>query len=595
METTLAHPTPVSTAVDSVVNAATAAAAAVAESEGITLPVTSIVRGNNPRKFFCPIAMEELTESVRAQGILQPILVRPLGNGVYQIVAGERRYRAFVAVHGALEISRIPVLIRQMSDEEAEAAALTENINRDNMTAVDEAEGAARILADHNGDRARTAAFLGWKVPFLDRRLALMNAIPAVRLALSERKIDIGHAELLAVLRADAQEKALPLVSGAVNKLTVAAFKEQLNRMALSLTAAIFNKSDCSGCKFSTVNQSALFGESLTEGNCTNKTCYDSKTEAELNARADALREDYQVVQIVRVGENYTVTPLLADGPKGVGEQQAANCRSCKDFGAVVSAVPNSLGRTFKDLCTNAVCNVQMIAAHKQALAAIEKANDSAAAEAKGPGDSKGQVKKADGGKAKQAGKAAAAKDVVASNAVRTYSEGVWRSIFRGVVEKSDLVTNRAVMLALALHRPSTITTTTLEGSLKALGVVDKTHSRLGDRLASVLDLEKEQLSAALAYIPASAAGSLEIQDIVSVLKCLEVKLEDHWVIDAEFLGKLTKNEVDAVCADLGIKTALGAGYAKLLAGKKDDLIKAAVGIEGYPYRGKIPRSMKWK
>lgn len=171
----------------------------------------------------------------------------------------------------------------------------------------------------------------------------------------------------------------------------------------------------------------------------------------------------------------------------------------------------------------------------------------------------------------------------------------MWRSIFKTVVEKSDPVTNRSVMLALALHRPSTITTSTLEGSLKSLGLGDKSTSRLGDRLAAVLDLEQQQLAAALSYIPASASGSLEIQDIVSVLKCLEVKLEDHWVIDAEFLGKLTKNEVDAVCSDLGIKTALGAGYTKLTSGKKEDLIKAAVSIDGFPYRGKIPRGMKWK
>lgn len=593
METTLANPTSVATAVQTMVDAATAAAAA--EPPGITLPVTNIVRGNNPRTHFCPVAHVELTESVKAQGILQPILVRPLGDGVYQIVAGERRYRAQVAAFGNVETNRIPVLIREMTDEEANAAALTENINRDPMTAVDEAEGAARVLADHSGNRDRAAEFLGWKRPFLDRRLALMNAIPPVRLALKERKIDTGHAELIAALRAEVQEKALQLVTGAIKRLTVSELKVQLQQLALSLTAAIFDTAGCAGCQYSTVQQAAMFAEALSEGHCTNGTCYKEKTEAELESRAQALRDDFQVVKIVRAGDNYAINKLVADGPKGVGEQQATACRSCKNFGAVVSGLPNSLGKAYKDQCMDSVCNVKMIAANQAALAAIEKATTAAAATATSSSGPSGQAKKSEPSKGKPTSKPSSTKDVEPSNAVRTYREGVWRSIFKTVVEKSDPVTNRSVMLALALHRPSTITTSTLEGSLKSLGLGDKSTSRLGDRLAAVLDLEQQQLAAALSYIPASASGSLEIQDIVSVLKCLEVKLEDHWVIDAEFLGKLTKNEVDAVCSDLGIKTALGAGYTKLTSGKKEDLIKAAVSIDGFPYRGKIPRGMKWK
>ncbi|MDR7097212.1 hypothetical protein J2X09_004986 [Hydrogenophaga laconesensis] len=90
-----------------------------------------------------------------------------------------------------------------------------------------------------------------------------------------------------------------------------------------SLSAAIFDRTECNGCQFNTGLQQAMFDTSFSGTRCTNKECYQGKTEAELQSRAKALTETYQVVRIVRAGDNSTAVPLRAEGPKGVGNRAA--------------------------------------------------------------------------------------------------------------------------------------------------------------------------------------------------------------------------------------------------------------------------------
>ena len=320
------------------------------QGEPALVSVSLIFPGRNPREWFDPVKMEHLEASIRAQWLLQAILVKPVDGGQYEIVAGERRFRAFTAVHGSGADIKMPVLITSLDESQAEMAALTENVTREGMTPVEEAQSAARVLAHFNGDRDEAALSLGWKREFFDRRAALMYAVDEVRAALQAKKIGLGHAELLAVLRKEVQKQALEGLLKLPMLPTVADFKERLEKAALSLDSAIFSKDECAGCQFNSGNQQALFAESISGGHCTNKPCYDGKTEAELQSRVTALQSDYQVVKIVRAGDNFTVVPLRADGPKGVGEEQAKACRTCEHFGAAVSALPDKLGEKFTNL-----------------------------------------------------------------------------------------------------------------------------------------------------------------------------------------------------------------------------------------------------
>ncbi|WP_017720797.1 ParB/RepB/Spo0J family partition protein [Kamptonema formosum] len=110
------------------------------------VPVASIVPAKyQPRHYFDEGAMQELTASVREHGILQPLLVRPAGIGQYELVAGERRYKAAIAVG----LSEVPVVVRELTDFEALQVALTENLHRGDLNAVEEAEGILQLLALH--------------------------------------------------------------------------------------------------------------------------------------------------------------------------------------------------------------------------------------------------------------------------------------------------------------------------------------------------------------------------------------------------------------------------------------------------------------
>ena len=570
------------------------------------ISVSSVRPGKNPRTYFDPALQMELENSIRAQGILQPILVRKTDDGLF-LVAGERRLRAFTAVYGA--DAQIPALIRVMSDEEAGEAALTENVIRANMTPVEEAEAAATVLGQCLGNRDEAAKRLGWARSVLDKRLGLMYASDKVREALQSKKILLGHAELLAGCRKESQDSAIDALMA--KAMTVVELKNYLETVALNLDKAIFEKTECATCHHNSANQSALFAEAISNGRCTNKTCFDTKTEAKLTAQAEALKDEYQVIRIVRPGDNLTVIPLAIDGPKGVGVEQGAACKMCKDYGAVISAAPDKMGREFKGMCLNVPCNTEKVAAQrkveKDAIAAASAAPadaDDAETPDEGDGEVQGTAKAggstataSKGATAKAAAKPAAASKAASSEPtgrVKEYREKLWRQIFQQAVAKLGPAENRGVLLSICLTRPSVLSSHKLSEALKSV-VVSKSSSSPAKVLETVMKLDKNALSAALNSIAASVDdSSLAIADIAGILKFFDVKVADYWKVDKEFLELLTKSEIDALCEEIGVKAAIDGGYTKLRNGGKPEFITAIMAIKGFDFRGRVPKFMSY-
>ncbi len=207
-----------------------------------SIKVGNILPGRNPRGYFDPAEMTELEESVKSKGVLQAILVRPRDAGRYEIVAGERRWRAAKKVFG--DEYEIPALVRDLDDGEADEAALIENIQRANMSPTEEAEAAAKILGRCQGDRDEASRRLGWSRTTLDKGLALMNGSERVRRALSERRIQLGHAELLAAVTRDKQDAVLDKLLSQACLPTVVQFRGQLEQISRALGSAIFDKVD---------------------------------------------------------------------------------------------------------------------------------------------------------------------------------------------------------------------------------------------------------------------------------------------------------------------------------------------------------------
>ena len=159
---------------------------------------------NQPRKIFQDDALRELADSIKAQGIIQPLLVRPLPNeNAYQIVAGERRWRA-AKLAG---ISHIPVFIRQLTDQEVMAAALIENLQREDLNPIEEAEALQALRESLDLTQDELAAKLGKSRSAVANALRLLQLSAAARSDLQEGRLSAGHARcLLGIDSAEATE-----------------------------------------------------------------------------------------------------------------------------------------------------------------------------------------------------------------------------------------------------------------------------------------------------------------------------------------------------------------------------------------------------
>jgi ParB family transcriptional regulator, chromosome partitioning protein len=151
-----------------------------------------------PRKVMDQAALTELTQSVRAHGILQPLLIRPHPDAAerFQIVAGERRWRAA----GSAGLHEVPALVQPMSDSEAAAIALIENLQRQDLNAIDEAEGYDRLLTQFGLTQEALGDAVGKSRSHIANTLRLLNLPPSVQEAVRKGEISAGHARALLAL-----------------------------------------------------------------------------------------------------------------------------------------------------------------------------------------------------------------------------------------------------------------------------------------------------------------------------------------------------------------------------------------------------------
>jgi chromosome segregation DNA-binding protein len=146
-------------------------------------------------------ALYELAESIKAQGVMQPILVRPLGEGRFEIIAGERRTRA--ARLAGLDM--VPVLVREVPDQAALAMALIENIQREDLNPLEEAQGIQRLIAEFSFTHEQAAQAVGRSRTAVSNLLRLINLAAPVQAMLLAGDLDMGHARALLALDGAAQ------------------------------------------------------------------------------------------------------------------------------------------------------------------------------------------------------------------------------------------------------------------------------------------------------------------------------------------------------------------------------------------------------
>lgn len=158
-----------------------------------------------PRESIDEDRLRELADSIRVHGVLQPVLVRPKGQGGYELVAGERRLRAATAAG----LTRIPATVRDLTDEQSLQVALIENIQREDINAIDAALAYKRLLEDFGMSQEELATGLGKSRPAIANTLRLLNLPGAIREDLKSGAITEGHARAILSLERDKDQIAL--------------------------------------------------------------------------------------------------------------------------------------------------------------------------------------------------------------------------------------------------------------------------------------------------------------------------------------------------------------------------------------------------
>lgn len=509
-----------------------------------TLPLSKITKGINPRRYFDRQKHEELKTGFLLRGILQPILVRPEPDGgpTFQLVAGERRYRAAVDVFGP--DGEVPVFVREMTDDEAFEAAVDENDNRDDASETEQADAAVRVLAASGNDRVEAARRLGWSRAKLERRLALAALPDVVKFALDERRIKVGHAELLAAVPADKQEKALETILASA--LDVNKTRDLLARVTQDLGRASFDKSECISCPFNSGTQRALFETHIEEGYCTNSACFELKTEAVEKARAeeqeraaaakavDNLRDDEEDNE---VDQDPAVTKAGSPPPSDA-PPTAANAASAGALPAVSTAASSgtSSSKTYKAAVT------------------------------------------------------------VKSLSARTseFREAMWRTALARALASNPAQAQLTILVAAMSGTLSQIKPETLTSRSGLL--IDEAFPGLDykGQIAAIRALPASQAANILSVIGAAYAKDvLDFRHVADLARVFEIDLRSIWQVDQPFLERYTREELKFIAQDCGLVAHMAEkAFAKLLGSKKPDLIAGMLNRPGFDWAGRLPSCM---
>jgi ParB family chromosome partitioning protein len=334
----------------------------------------------NPRRIFEDAALKELASTIRSQGVLSPLLVRPVTEHGYEIIFGARRYRAAQLA----EQDTVPVRIKQMNDAEVIEAQLIENLQRRDVHPMEEAQG-FRALLDLDEPKysiEQIGARTGKSPSYIAGRLKLTELVPTAVDAFYKDEIGVGHALLLAKLQPDGQQQALAAcfkedwsASGQKAKrilLPVRSLQFWIEtNILLILKDAPFDKRDaqlvpaagsCVDCPMRTGHNKLLFSELGKLDACTSPSCYQAKVSAHV---AQAIAAKPQLVQISTAygtqNEGSVVLPrnkyAEVRKPSSKDEAKRSEFKVCKFTAEAIITEGSGVG-TVQKVCANASCPI---------------------------------------------------------------------------------------------------------------------------------------------------------------------------------------------------------------------------------------------
>ena len=208
------------------------------QNEICLLPTENIIPNlYQPRKHFDEETIDELAQSIKIYGIIQPISVRKMGEGKYELVAGERRLRAAKK----LGLHEVPAIIVDINDKDSAAIALLENLQRENLNYIEEAEAYFNLIKDHSYTQEQLAEFIGKKQSTIANKIRLLKLDEEIRKTLLENKLTERHARaLLKLPTTELHSKVLKIVvsKGLNVKKTEELIEKELDKLSSQEVAA---------------------------------------------------------------------------------------------------------------------------------------------------------------------------------------------------------------------------------------------------------------------------------------------------------------------------------------------------------------------
>lgn len=559
--------------------------------ENSQLPLSSLVKNPelNPRKHSNSSDFESLKESMSRHcerfgkgRLIQPIVVRALPDLQFEIVAGNRRYDSAKA----LGWETIDVSIRSLDDAQAKELAGEENIIRSQMTVIEEADHAKMLMADSDNDKEEVRRRLGWTTSMLESRLLLTHCIDVVREALAEKSILIGHAELLATMPEELQEKALSSV--VTENLSVSETQERVVKLARKIAGACFNTNDCKTCPNNTSLYVDMFEAVDADALCTNGSCWQEKTIARLHEIHADKSEEFGTVKFSTDVPSGSTMLLAPAGDFGVGRDQLAECGTCTNYGCVISAVVGHEGKLQEGVCFDRKCHAEKVSIQKDIIASTQT---NTSQPSPSPSSTAGAEKP----------KKPEAKSAASKTTVKAVNKGIKRHVFKRFCSAAqhevskDVILQKAVsIVGLAAHLP-TLTypdfAKFVKSGMNSSDTVSKLMMLTGEELDHIINIQSQCYLTKLDNEDSFEKDRYRSICLV-ILANKKTDMSEHWVMDAEYLKANNKDVVIALLNDSGFADAyddrMGKGsFSKL---KKVGELHKAVESFKFDFTGFLPK-----
>lgn len=313
------------------------------------IPAKEIFIDGQTRKHFDPAKLKELTGSIKRVGILEPLIVTTktaapgkAGKGQsYLLVAGERRFRA--ALQAGLK--EVPCMIRKLSADQAVEVQVIENLQREDLNPIDEANGYKALLEKCDYDMKGIASKIGKHVSSVRKRIRLLELPKKYQKAILDEEITPGHGLVLA--RVQDKESREELFQEIVDDdMSVAAAEDNLKYISRRLEEVVFDKDDCAACPHNGQQQMDLYDKETTlKGRCLDSKCFDSKLNAWIAEKREALeKKGFRVITDEELRDiSYGKKQELSKGEKkNLGKNYKEKCQGIA-------------GGTKEPLCSNFV------------------------------------------------------------------------------------------------------------------------------------------------------------------------------------------------------------------------------------------------